>query len=277
MRVTDHYAVIGNPVAHSKSPFIHAEFARQTGQDIAYDRILAPLGGFRKAVEDFRAEGGNGLNVTVPFKLEAFELAQERTTRAADAGAVNVLKFEGATIFGDNTDGVGLLRDIKGNLRFGIDGRDVLLMGAGGAAQGVLGPLLEARPARLVVANRTVDRAERLVERFRATGRFDGMLLAASSYPALAGQRFELVINATAASLGDTVPELPDGIFAGGSLAYDMMYGKATAFLKLASTRGAARVADGTGMLVEQAAESFLIWRGVRPETRPVIEALKAQ
>ena len=277
MCVTDHYAVIGNPVAHSKSPSIHAEFARQTGQDIAYGRILAPLGGFSKAVEDFRAEGGNGLNVTVPFKLEAFELAQELSARASDAGAVNVLKFEGATIFGDNTDGVGLLRDIKGNLHFGVDGRALLLMGAGGAAQGVLGPLLDARPARLVVANRTLQRAERLVERFRALGRVGDIALSASSYAALAGQRFDLVINATSASLADTVPELPEGIFACGSLAYDMMYGTTTPFLTLALTQGAVRVADGIGMLVEQAAESFLIWRGVRPETRPVIEALKAR
>ena len=275
--MTDRYAVIGNPVAHSKSPFIHAEFARQTGQDIAYTRILAPLTGFRKAVEDFRAEGGSGLNVTVPFKLEAFELAQERSPRASDAGAVNVLKFEGATTFGDNTDGVGLLRDIKANLRFGIEGRDLLLMGAGGAAQGVLGPLLEGRPARLVIANRTVDKAERLVQRFRADERFKSTLLSASSYPALAGHRFDLVVNATAASLEGTVPELPDNTFARGALAYDMMYGKTTPFLDFALSRGAARVADGIGMLVEQAAESFLVWRGVRPETRSVIEALKAQ
>jgi len=160
--VTDRYAVAGNPIAHSKSPFIHAQFARQTSQDVQYERLLAPLDGFRAAVENFRAAGGRGLNVTLPFKLEAFELAQERSDRAADAQAVNTLKFDGSTLYGDNTDGVGLLRDIEHNLGFAIQGRSVLLMGAGGAAQGVVGPLLSARPERLVIANRTVEKAQRL-------------------------------------------------------------------------------------------------------------------
>ena len=166
--MTDRYAVIGNPVAHSKSPFIHAEFARQTGQDLAYERILAPLDGFKSAVEDFRAEGGKGLNVTVPFKLEAFRIADERGVRAEEAEAVNTLKFEGATIYGDNTDGIGLSRDIQANLGYHMSGRNILLMGAGGAAQGALGRLLDAGPARVVIANRTVDKAERLAQRFRA-------------------------------------------------------------------------------------------------------------
>jgi shikimate dehydrogenase len=275
--VHDRYAVIGNPVAHSKSPFIHAEFARQTGQDLVYERILAPLDGFRTAVASFRAEGGKGLNVTLPFKLEAFQLASERGTRAEDAEAVNTLKFEGATVYGDNTDGIGLVRDIHVNLDFSIQGRQVLLMGAGGAARGALGPLLKARPARLVIANRTMAKAERLAERFRDDRGARADALSASGYSALKGQQFDIVINSTSASLDDTVPDLPPGVFARDSLAYDMMYGKGmTPFLELATTQGAGRLADGIGMLVEQAAESFFVWRGVRPETRQVIDALKA-
>ncbi len=275
--MTDRYAVIGNPVAHSKSPFIHAEFARQTGQDLVYERILAPLDGFRAAVANFRAEGGKGLNVTLPFKLEAFQIANERGPRAQDAAAVNTLKFEGATVYGDNTDGVGLVRDIQTNLGFSIEGRDVLLMGAGGAAQGALGPLLEAQPARLVIANRTLDKAERLAERFRGARGLRVDALSASGYRELAGQQFQIVINSTSASLNDSVPDLPQDVFAHDSLAYDMMYGKGmTPFLELALAQGAGQLADGIGMLVEQAAQSFLIWRGVRPETRQVIAALKA-
>jgi len=275
--VTDRYAVIGNPVAHSKSPFIHAEFARQTGQDLVYERILAPLEGFRAAVANFRAEGGKGLNVTLPFKLEAFQIANERGPRAQDAAAVNTLKFEGATIYGENTDGVGLVSDIQTNLGFSIEGRDVLLMGAGGAAQGAVGPLLEAQPARLVIANRTLDKAERLAERFRGARGLRVDALTASGYRELAGQQFQIVINSTSASLNDSVPDLPQGVFAHDSLAYDMMYGKGmTPFLELALAQGARQLADGIGMLVEQAAQSFLTWRGVRPETRQVIAALKA-
>jgi shikimate dehydrogenase len=275
--VTDRYAVIGNPVAHSKSPFIHAEFARQTGQDLVYERILAPLDGFRAAVANFRAEGGKGLNVTLPFKLEAFQIANEHGPRAQDAAAVNTLKFEGATVYGENTDGVGLVSDIQTNLGFSIEGRDVLLMGAGGAAQGALGPLLEAQPARLVIANRTLDKAERLAERFRGARGLRVDALTASGYRELAGQQFQIVINSTSASLNDSVPNLPQDVFAHDSLAYDMMYGKGmTPFLELALAQGAGQLADGIGMLVEQAAQSFLTWRGVRPETRQVIAALKA-
>jgi len=276
--VTDRYAVIGNPVAHSKSPFIHAEFAGHTGQDLVYERVLAPLDGFAAAVDHFRAKGGLGLNVTLPFKLEAFALAQERGAHAWDAQAVNTLKFEGATIYGDNTDGIGLVRDIQANLAFPIAGRDVLLMGAGGAAQGALGMLLDAKPARLVVANRTPQKAERLAERLRHARGLGMALLSASGYAELTGQEFDLIVNSTSASLNDTVPELPDGVFARDCLAYDMMYGKGlTPFLEKALTQGAARLADGIGMLVEQAAESFFIWRGVRPQTGPVIAALKAR
>jgi shikimate dehydrogenase len=276
--VTDRYAVIGNPVAHSKSPFIHAEFARQTAQDLVYERILAPLDRFASAVEDFRAEGGIGLNVTLPFKLEAFRLASECSARAQEAQAVNTLKFEGSAVYGDNTDGVGLVRDIQLNLGFHIEGRDVLVMGAGGAAQGALGALLDEKPARLVVANRTVEKAEVLAERWRAGRSLSAEIIRASGYVELAAQQFDLIVNCTAASLSDTAPDLPQGMFARDCLAYDMVYGKGmTPFLELALSQGAGRLADGIGMLVEQAAESFLVWRGVRPQTRPVIEALKAR
>jgi shikimate dehydrogenase len=272
----DRYAVIGNPVAHSKSPLIHAEFARQTGQDMQYGRLLAPLDGFRATVEAFRREGGRGLNVTLPFKLEAFALADRRSQRALDAEAANTLKFDADSIFGDNTDGIGLLRDLEVNLRFPLAGRRILLMGAGGAAQGTLGPLIAARPALLTIANRTLDKAQRLVARFSASASASGTRLQASGYEALAGRGFDLVINATSASLQGALPELPGGGFAIGSLAYDMMYGNGlTPFLQRAQGLGAARLADGIGMLVEQAAESFLIWRGVRPHTAPVIAQLK--
>jgi shikimate dehydrogenase len=274
--MTDRYAVVGNPVAHSKSPLIHAEFARQTGQDLEYGRLLAPLDGFRATVEQFRSSGGKGLNVTLPFKLEAFELAQRRSERALDAAAVNTLKFESDGIYyGDNTDGVGLVRDLEANLGIAITGKRLLLMGAGGAAQGVMAPLLAARPAALVVGNRTVDKAQRLAARFRA--RLPDRAVRASSYRDLAGEQFDLVINATSASLRDTVPELPLRVFAPGSAAYDMMYGKGlTPFLELAQRQGAGRLADGLGMLVEQAAESFFVWRDVRPLTAPVIAMLKS-
>jgi shikimate dehydrogenase len=271
--VSDRYAVVGNPIAHSRSPFIHTEFARQTGQDLQYERLLAPLDGFRATVENFRAAGGQGVNVTLPFKLEAFELAEERSARATDARAANTLKFNGSTLYCDNTDGVGLLRDIETNLGFALQGCSMLLMGAGGAAQGVIGPLLGVKPDRLVIANRTLDKAQRLLQQFAGRGP-----LFVSAYTDLEGQRFDVVINATSAGLSSSAPLLPDGVFARGALAYDMMYGKgALPFLEQARRSGAARVADGIGMLVEQAAESFFIWRGVRPQTRPVIAALQAQ
>jgi shikimate dehydrogenase len=273
--MVDRYAVVGNPVSHSKSPQIHAEFARQTGQDMEYGRLLAPLDGFRAAVDAFRREGGRGLNVTLPFKLEAFALADQRSQRALDAEAANTLKFDADSIFSDNTDGVGLLRDLEVNLSFPLAGRRIVLMGAGGAVQGTLGPLIAARPALLTIANRTLAKAQRLVARFAAQAAASGTHLEASDYAGLAGDGFDLVVNGTSAGLHGALPELPGGVFAIGALAYDMMYGNGlTAFLQHAQGQGAARVADGIGMLVEQAAESFLVWRGVRPHTAPVIAQL---
>ncbi|HEY2968320.1 MAG TPA: shikimate dehydrogenase [Casimicrobiaceae bacterium] len=269
--MTDLYAVIGNPIAQTKSPRIHAEFARRFGQDLRYEAILAPYDGFAAAVAAFRAAGGRGLNVTVPFKLEAFALATERTERAEQAGAVNTLKFDGATILGDNTDGAGLVGDIQDRLRYAIRGKRVLIMGAGGAARGVVLPLLREEPASITIANRTVEKAMALERRFAPFGPVEG-----GDYARLAGRQFDLVINATSASLTGELPPLPPGVFASGSLAYDMVYGnEPTRFLVHARTNGAAQVADGLGMLLAQAAESFFLWRGVRPDTGPVIELLR--
>ncbi len=267
--MTSHYAVFGNPVAHSRSPLIHAEFARQTGQDLDYRAILAPLDGFAAAIDRFREAGGAGANVTVPFKEEAFLLATRLTPRAEQAGAVNTLKFDNDGILGDNTDGAGLVRDLTLNLRQPLAGKSLLLMGAGGAARGVIGPLLAEQPGRLVLANRTVEKALQLAELFG--GRISG-----APYAALAGQRFDVVINATAASLKGELPPLPEDLLHPGALAYDMMYGSETPFMAWARQHGAERVADGLGMLVEQAAESFFLWRGIRPDTAPVIASLKS-
>lgn len=264
----DRYAVIGHPVAHSKSPWIHAQFAHATGENIAYDAIDAPPAGFVATVEKFRAGGGKGLNVTLPFKEEAFRYCAGTSTRAAAAQAVNTLVLDRPQPFGDNTDGVGLVRDLTANLRRSLAGAQVLLLGAGGAAQGVLAPLAEAGAAAIVVANRTPARAEALAARVPG--------VAACGLDALGGRAFDLVVNATSAGLGGELPRLPQGLFRPGALAYDMVYGRDTEFLAMARAAGAA-TSDGLGMLVEQAAESFLVWRGVRPDTRAVLAALRAR
>jgi shikimate dehydrogenase len=271
--LTDRYAVIGNPVAHSRSPRIHALFAQHVGHALEYGLILGEPGHFREAVERFRSEGGRGVNVTVPFKLDAFELATERTERAAQAGAVNTLAFDGARIVGDNTDGAGLVRDIVHNHGFTIAGKRVLLMGAGGAARGVLLPLISERPVSLAIANRTVDKARALAQRFAV----HAIGVRGGGYDALASEQFDLVINATSASLDRQLPPLPAHAFAPGALAYDMVYGEAARpFHAHALALGASRAVDGLGMLVEQAAESFWLWRGVRPPTAPVLAQLLA-
>ena len=270
----DRYAVVGNPIAHSKSPWIHAAFARQTGQALTYEALLAPLDDFAATVARFRAEGGRGLNVTVPFKLEAFALADRRTPRAEAAGAVNTLAFGTDGILGDNTDGAGLVRDLASHLGCPPRGRRILLLGAGGATRGALLPLLDTAPADLCIANRTAHKAVELAQAFAAhagTVRIEGC-----GFEALADQRFDLVINATSASLSGELPPLPPGLYAQGALAYDMMYGRGhTPFLRAALADGAARVADGLGMLVEQAAKSFALWRGVRPDSAPVLAELR--
>lgn len=273
--MVDQYAVIGNPVEHSKSPLIHTLFAEQTGQSMQYERVLAPLDDFSGTVAALRQAGLRGANVTVPFKFEACQLAGELTPRARAARAVNTLIFSGQQIFGDNTDGVGLIRDIQRNLGVALAGQRVLLVGAGGAAEGVLRPLLEQRPLRLIVANRTLSRAQAMVGRVEAHEHARGMLLQAVSFKDLNGLHFDVVINATAASLYNSELPLPLGLLTADALAYDMMYGRETSFMAWARGHGA-RVADGLGMLVEQAAESFYLWRQVRPQTAPVIAHLRA-
>ena len=273
--MTDLYAVLGNPVAHSKSPLIHSEFARQTGQDMDYGAILAPLDGFAATIGRLRMEGYRGCNVTVPFKFEAFSLSTSLTERAGIAKTVNTLKFAEEGVFGDNTDGAGLVADIRNNHHVAISDKRILLVGAGGAAWGALFPLLAEMPERLIISNRTIAKAEEAVRVFSSRARRKTEF-AARAFDALAGERFDIVINATSSGLKDELPALPQGLFAEGSLAYDMMYGKKTPFMTFAIEQGAEKIADGLGMLVEQAAESFFFWRGIRPETRPVIEKLKS-
>ena len=265
--MADRYGVIGHPVAHSKSPWIHAHFARATGEDIEYGAIDAPPEGFAAAVERFRGAGGKGLNVTLPFKAEAFRYCARTTERAAVAQAVNTLLLDRERPFGDNTDGIGLVRDLTVNLGRRVAGAQVLLLGAGGAAQGVLAPLAEAGAGAIVVANRTLARAQALAARVPG--------VTACGFDALEGRAFDLVVNATSAGLSGELPRLPRGLFRPAGLAYDMLYGRDTEFLAMARAAGV-QACDGLGMLVEQAAESFLVWRGVRPETRAVLDALRA-
>ena len=276
-RMNDPYAVIGNPIAHSKSPQIHLAFAQQTSQTVVYTRMFCEIGAFAHTVQAFRTAGGKGLNITLPFKHEAFALATQRTPRAELAGAVNVLTFTADGIMGDNTDGAGLVRDITVNLDCTLRGKKMLLLGAGGASFGVVGPLLGELPGVLVIANRTVSKAAVLAQRF--SNSVMHCEISASTYAALAGKNFDVVINATSAGLSGSMPELPANLFAPGALAYDMVYGKTTPFMQFAQAHGALgiRVAGGLGMLVEQAAESFFIWRGVRPLTAPVMAAMRDQ
>lgn len=269
---SDQYAVIGNPVGHSLSPTIHARFAAQTDEDMDYGRIEAE--DFAAAAARFFTGGGRGLNVTVPFKADAFHWCNEASETARKAGAVNTLtRGADGRVAGDNTDGVGLVRDLQENLGLRLAQARVLIVGAGGAASGALGPLLAATPTRLVIANRTVARAEALAASFADTGPITGC-----SFEALDGaEPFDLVINASAASLAGALPPLAPGLVAGGGAVYDMMYGDAAAaFLDWGRGAGAAVVSDGLGMLVEQAAESFRIWRGIRPQTAPVLAELRA-
>ena len=266
----DSYAVIGNPITHSKSPLIHAEFSKQTGQDIYYKTILAPLNGFVAATEIFRQSGGKGINVTVPFKVEAYKISNQLTEQAIAAQAVNTLVFDNDKIYGDNTDGTGLIRDIVDNLGYAITAKRVLLCGAGGAARGIMLPLLKQEPRMLVISNRTIQKAHRLRQQFSSYKNIES-----GNYADFAGKEFDLIINATSASLIGKPLSLPLGIFSTKSLAYDIMYGnRNTPFLQFARQEGATHLSDGIGMLVEQAAESFFIWRGVRPKTKPLIEML---
>jgi shikimate dehydrogenase len=267
--VSDRYCVIGNPIAHSKSPDIHAAYAAQTGQQMHYERCLAPLDGFDATVRQLIADGYKGANVTVPFKLEAAALAAMLTERARAAGAVNTLKFVDGIILGDNTDGAGLVNDIVKNAGFSIAGKRVLMLGAGGAARGAVLPLLDEQPAELVIANRTRATADALV------ANFPGQPISACEYADL-DSPYDLIVNATSASLSAAMPAVPALVFSTSSLALDMMYGnKPTLFMEFASQCGAS-ARDGLGMLIEQAAEAFALWRGVRPETATLLKNMRS-
>lgn len=267
----DAYVVIGHPIAHSKSPDLHRHFAQQTGIQITYDHLYAPLDGFLPTITAFIQRGGKGSNVTMPFKLEAYALATRKTERALLAGAVNTLQFLDDGIVGDNTDGVGLVRDIVHNAGVPMAGKRVLVVGAGGAARGVLQPILAEKPAEFVLVNRTASKAKELAEEFRPYGE-----IKAGGYADATG-RFDVIINATAASMSADLPELDESVFGDNTFCYDMVYAnKPTLFMEYAARHGA-QVRDGLGMLVEQAAESFLLWHGVRPETAEIYEIVRRQ
>ena len=270
--MTNRYAVIGQPVRHSKSPAIHLAFAQQAGQDISYDLLEAPLGDFAAVVDGFVQAGGLGLNITTPFKVDAFAYATKVLPRAAAAGAINAMTFQDGQAIGDNFDGVGLTRDIVHNLGAPLRGRRVLILGAGGAARGIVLPFLQQRPAAVVIANRDKGKADALIHAMSKHGDVVG-----TDYDDLArSEPFDVVVNATSASMDNALPPVPVQSFTPGGLAYDLAYGKGlTPFLVVARRAGVIRVADGVGMLVEQAAEAFAWWRGVRPHTLPVIEHLR--
>ncbi len=268
----DQYAVIGNPIAHSKSPLIHHAFAEQTGEQLEYSRLLGEPKRFAKNVADFLAAGGRGLNVTVPFKEDAWQLVDELSVRAESARAVNtIIQLDDGRLRGDNTDGMGLVRDLQENQHLKLADSRILLLGAGGASRGVLRPLLEANPKQIVIANRTASKAIALASDLTTLE-----VVAGCGLNDLAGKRFDLIINATAAGLTDQVPDIPNGLLEKGGSCYDMMYGdKPTAFMRWGLGQGAAKVIDGLGMLVEQAAESFYLWRGIRPETATVMKMMR--
>jgi shikimate dehydrogenase len=270
--MSDAYAVIGNPITHSKSPLIHTEFSKQTKQDIHYEAIFVPLNGFTEAIKLFQQNDGKGMNVTIPFKFDAYKISTQLTEQAEAAQAVNTLLFDGNEIYGHNTDGTGLIRDIITNFGFTITAKRILLCGAGGAASGIILPLLKQKPSTLVISNRTVQKAYKLQNQFSS---YNNIIVSGNNED-IAGKEFDLVINATSTSLIGKSPLLPKGIFATGSLAYDLMYGnEKTHFLQLAQKEGAEYLSDGVGMLVEQAAESFFLWRGIRPETKELIKTLR--
>ncbi len=270
--MTDHYAVMGNPIAHSKSPLIHKAFAEQTGENIDYSAMLVEHGEFRNAVKTFQQSGGKGLNITVPFKNDAFAIADTHSERAERAGAVNTLLFaDDGTIRGDNTDGIGLVRDLTENHNIRLAGQHILILGAGGAVQGVLQPILEHQPAEIVIANRTASKAVVLANHFQDAG-----IISGCGFDDLNGKHFDGIINGTAASLQGELPPLPDDILTAKAWVYDMMYAaRPTPFMQWATSHGATITLDGLGMLVEQAAESFRLWRGVRPDSKPVISLIR--
>lgn len=272
-RIRDRYAVIGNPIEHSKSPRIHALFAQQTGEVLDYDKLLAPLDGFEPTLREFQASGGKGVNVTLPFKEAAYRLADECSERARQAEAVNTLAFRAdGSLYGDNTDGAGLIADLTQHLGLQLTKKRILILGAGGAVRGILGPLLAQQPAHLVIANRTLDKAVRLAEHFSLWGALSGC-----GYDDLGTERFDLILNGTSSGVSDAVPPIPNGLLLSGAAVYDLFYAaQPTAFMRWGQREGAAVIADGLGMLVEQAAEAFHLWRGKRPDTQAVRRLLRA-
>jgi shikimate dehydrogenase len=272
MTDTDKYAVFGNPIKHSKSPLIHAAFAQQCDQSLQYRAVRVELGAFARCAGNFFAQGGCGLNITVPFKTEAYEFADDLSDRARRAAAVNTLwRREDGTIVGDNTDGIGLIRDMVANLGWSVQSMNVLIVGAGGAVRGILEPLLRERPRELLIVNRTAGKAEQLAMEFADLGDIRGGGLAL-----IEGRQFDLIINASSAGLEGQTADLPASVLSERSCCYDLLYGaEPTAFMRWAAQHTAWAVADGLGMLVEQAAESFYVWRKIRPETRPVINHVR--
>lgn len=272
--MTDNYAVIGNPIDFSKSPFIHMSFAKSTDQDMAYSKILGSLGQFKETVDQFRAEGGKGINITAPFKLDAFQYAKKRSPAAELAGAANALSFVGDEVIAENFDGVGLVRDVVHNLGHPLKGKKVLLLGAGGAARGALLPFLAEEPELFVISNRDLAKADALSV-IAVKQKASQTQVKALSYSELTNMHFDVVFNATSASLRAELPAVPATVFGRESLAYELAYAKGmTPFLRLAHNAGVRHLADGVGMLAEQAAEAFAWWRGVRPDTREVIREL---
>ena len=265
----DKYTIFGNPIHHSLSPKIHKHFAKQTGHLISYEKVLAPLDDFEGYVKDFVISGGRGFNVTVPFKVEAYDLSNELTSHAKTAGAVNTVKVEDGRLFGHNTDGIGLVADLCENLGLAIKDKDILVLGAGGATKGILLPLLEQKPARILLANRTKSKALDLANSFSKFGKVCGFGL-----EQIKDKPVDIIINATSASLDGVMPDISAGV-ANGAFCYDLMYGKKTPFMEWASSNGAIRVVDGLGMLVEQAASSFEFWRCEKPDTIDLLSSLK--
>jgi len=272
MSIIDRYAVIGNPIAHSKSPLIHAEFAKQTQQQLIYTAELVEIGKVTEFVSEFHKNNGKGLNITVPFKQDAWDIATQHSERALRAGAVNTLVLNGENnYFGDTTDGIGLVNDLTKNHKISLDKKNILILGAGGAVRGVIEPILEKKPDHLIIANRTVDKATQLANDFSDLGSISGC-----GFSDLQNEKFDIIINGTSASLAGDLPPLPDNLLTEKSAAYDMMYAaEATVFMAWAKQQGASYIFDGLGMLVEQAAESFNIWRGVKPSTSNVINLIR--
>jgi shikimate dehydrogenase len=265
------YAVIGNPVNHSISPMIHAQFSKEFGLKISYEKILSPIDGFQDTVKKFIDFNGQGFNITLPFKIQAYNLSKNLTPNARAAGAVNAIKIDNNTLIGENTDGDGLVNDLSNNLKQSLKGKEILIIGAGGATQGILKPILDCNPEKILLANRTKEKSLKLASKFLQYGKVCGFGL-----DQIKAKPVDIVINATSASIDGNIPNIPKGVVE-GALCYDLMYGKETSFMKWANENSARKVSDGLGMLVEQAALSFSFWLGKNPQTKPVIELVRAK